>query len=68
MADTITRYWKIFSALGKFVGVCFIVAGVAVLIFGPAQRVWLIGVTGFVVAALGALLTLARPYRQDTKD
>lgn len=68
MADTRTGFWKILNALGKFVGVCFILGGVVVLLFGAAQRDWLIGAPGFVVAALGVLLTLARPYRPDTKD
>jgi 1,4-dihydroxy-2-naphthoate octaprenyltransferase len=68
MADTRTGHWKIFNALGKFIGVCFIFGGVVVLIFGAAQRDWLIGVPGLVVAVLGILLTLARPYRPDLKE
>ena len=68
MADTRTGYWKVFNTLGKVVGVGFILVGVVVLISGAVQRDWLIGVAGFVVALLGVLLMLARPYRPDIKD
>jgi hypothetical protein len=68
MADTQTGYWKFFNALGKLVGVCFILGGIVILVFGATQRDWLIGVPGLIVAALGVLLLLARPYRPDSND
>jgi len=68
MANTSTGYWKLLNALGKFAGICFILGGVAVLVFGAAQRDWLIGIPGFVVTVLGVLLTLARAYRPHAKD
>jgi len=68
MMDTKTGYWRMFNALGKFIGVCFVLGGGVVMLFGASQRDWLIGVSGFIVAVLGVLLTLARPYRPDTKD
>ena len=67
MADYEKSHWAVFNALGKFVGVCFTLVGVVVLIYGVAQRDWLFAVPGLVVTALGVLLTLARPYRPDNQ-
>ena len=68
MADTKTTYWKYFNALGRVVGVGFVLVGAVILIYGAVQRDWLIAVPGFVIAVLGILLMLARPYRSDTKE
>ena len=68
MAGTKTIYWKFFNAAGRIVAVGFVLGGAVILIYGAVQRDWLIAVPGFVVAVLGMLLMLARPYRPDTKE
>ena len=62
-----TRYWRTFNALGRVVGLGFLAAGTVILIFGVAQRDWLIAIPGLVVATLGVFVSFARPYRPDTK-
>jgi hypothetical protein len=61
------RFWKIFNALGRFVGLGFLVVGSILALWGLEQREWLIAVPGIVVAILGCLLLVARPYRPDRK-
>jgi len=68
MADTKTTYWKFFNAAGRAVGVGFVLVGAGILIYGVVQRDWLFAVPGFVIAVLGMLLMLARPYRPATKE
>jgi hypothetical protein len=63
MVDYRTAHSKIVNALGRVVGVGFVLVGAVVGIFGIVRQGWLIPVPGLVVAVLGVLMMLARPYR-----
>lgn len=67
MSNFKTIYWKIFNALGRVVGVGFILVGVIGFISGLVQRDGLIAVPALIVAVLGVLLLFARPYSPDSK-
>jgi uncharacterized membrane protein HdeD (DUF308 family) len=68
MADTQKSYWKLFNVLGRFVGVCFALAGVIFVILGAAQQDSLIAAVGLVVAVLGVLMVCAKPSRPHGKS
>lgn len=58
-----TTYWNLFNTLGRVVGVCFALVGLGFAVSGIMQRDWLVLGIGSVVAVLGVLLVVARPYR-----
>jgi hypothetical protein len=68
MSDWQKTYWKLFNLAGKFVGVWFLLGGVVFIIYGVAAGGALFVIPGLVVAVLGVLLFIAKPYRQDSSD
>jgi hypothetical protein len=68
MPDTKSPYWKIFNALGRFVGAVFILVGSVILVSGAVQRDWIIASSGFVFVVLGVLLLFARPSYPDATN
>jgi hypothetical protein len=63
-----TTYWKRFNALGRFVGVWFIVIGGIVFLYALSQGDWLAICFTALGPAFGVLLLCARPYRPDLRD
>ena len=63
-----TTYGKRFNALGRFVGLLFLVVGVICFFSAMAQDDAVGTVFAAIVAALGVLLLYAKPYRPDLRD
>jgi hypothetical protein len=63
MADSQKTYWSFFNLAGRFIGVCFGLIGLVFVIYGAASGGAVYLVPGLVVAVLGALLLMAKPYR-----
>ena len=68
MSDWQKTYLKLFNLAGRFVGVCFFLGGVVFIIYGVAAGGALFVIPGLVVAVLGVLLFIARPYRPQSSD
>jgi uncharacterized membrane protein YhhN len=68
MSDWKKTYWKLFNLAGRFVGVCFFLGGVVFIIYGVSAGGALFVIPGLVVAVLGVLLFIARPYRPQSSD
>lgn len=67
-------YWKLFNVLGRIVGVLFFAVGLTIGIYGFVSlrssqiqpfEAWLMIVLSLIVAVLGFLLIIARPYRPE---
>jgi len=65
-------YWKLFNFLARIVGVLFLAVGLTICIYTViALRnsqlqpfdAWVMIISTFVVAVLGLLLIIARPYK-----
>jgi hypothetical protein len=68
MSEERTTHWKISNALGRVIGLGFVLVGLLVSFSGGVQRDRLTAVVGVLVAVLGILLLLARPGRTGTKE
>jgi cytochrome c biogenesis protein CcdA len=62
-------YWTVFNALGRIVGILFFIGGLIICAYGlislrnQQADAWLIIIVSLVVAVLGMLLAVAKPYR-----
>ncbi|MEY2466911.1 MAG: hypothetical protein QOD03_1432, partial [Verrucomicrobiota bacterium] len=56
-----------FNLLGRVVGVGFVLIGSLFFLLGAVHGDWIMGSAGFLVAGLGVLLVLAKPYRPKSK-
>ena len=63
MTNWRTTYWNVFNAAGRLVGASFTVVGLIIGGYGVSQSDWLIAASGSIVAVLGVVLLVGKPYR-----
>jgi cytochrome c biogenesis protein CcdA len=70
-----SNYWKFFNALGRVVGLLFLMVGLIMLIYGltllknQQTDAWLIIIVSSVTAVLGIFVMVAKPYQsKDTES
>jgi len=68
MSDQRTTHWKIFNAMGRVIGLGFVLVGVLISFSGAVQRDGLTAMIGVLTAVLGTLLLLARPSQPGAKE